>query len=334
MVLVTGATGILGRVIALELLKRGKSVRATKRSTSNIDEVRKSFHFYTDQPDDFFNKIEWVEVDFGDINSLQNALNGVTEVYHCAGKVSFHPDDRRTMYHTNIEGTRRLLFACEDSSVTNFCFVSSTAVLDGVDENGEVTEDSNYNSKLAHSSYAKSKHFSEMEVWRASAEGLNTVIINPGVIIGSGNWQSSSGEMFDAFSKYPYAMSGSTAYIDVRDVSNIAINLMEKNVFGERFILISESRKIVEVANFVRERLGKSKAKILSKGILTAGYVLNKLFGWLFPQLRIMSKVNLETVTSHQIISNKKIKEELDYQFIPVFESIDFHLKNFISAKK
>ena len=334
MVLVTGATGILGRVIVLELLRRGKSVRATKRASSNIDEVRKSFHFYTDQPDDFFNKIEWVEVDFGDINSLQNALNGVTEVYHCAGKVSFHPDDRRTMYHTNIEGTRRLLFACEVSSVTKFCFVSSTAVLDGVDENGEVTEDSNYNSKLAHSSYAKSKHFSEMEVWRASAEGLNTVIINPGVIIGSGNWQSSSGEMFDAFSKYPYAMSGSTAYIDVRDVSEIAISLMEKNIFGERFILISESKKIVEVANFVRERLGKSKAKILSKGILTAGYVLNKLFGWLFPQLRIMSKVNLETVTSHQIISNKKIKEELDYQFIPVFESIDFHLKNFISAKK
>ena len=334
MVLVTGATGILGRVIVLELLRRGKSVRATKRSSSNIDEVRKSFHFYTDQPDDFFNKIEWVEVDFGDINSLQNALNGVTEVYHCAGKVSFHPDDRRTMYHTNIEGTRRLLFACEDSSVMKFCFVSSTAVLDGVDENGEVTEDSNYNSKLAHSSYAKSKHFSEMEVWRASAEGLNTVIINPGVIVGSGNWQSSSGEMFDAFSKYPYAMSGSTAYIDVSDVSEIAISLMEKNIFGERFILISESKKIVEVANFVRERLGKSKAKILSKGILTAGYVLNKLFGWLFPQLRIMSKVNLETVTSHQIISNKKIKEELDYQFIPVFESIDFHLKNYISAKK
>ena len=83
MVLVTGATGILGRVIALELLKRGKSVRATKRSTSNIDEVRKSFHFYTDQPDDFFNKIEWVDVDFEDIDSVENALSQVTEAYHC-----------------------------------------------------------------------------------------------------------------------------------------------------------------------------------------------------------------------------------------------------------
>lgn len=334
MVLVTGATGILGRVIVLELLKRGKSVRATKRPTSDLNEVRQSFQFYTDQSEAFFNKIDWVDVDFEDIDSLQNALNQITEVYHCAGKVSFHPDDRRTMYHTNIEGTRRLLFACEDSTVKKFCFVSSTAVLDGFDENGEVTEDSNYNSKLAHSSYAKSKHFSEMEVWRASAEGLNTVIINPGVIIGSGNWQSSSGEMFDAFAKYPYAMSGSTAYVDARDVSNIAINLMEKNIFGERFILISESRKIVEVANFVREKLGKSKAKILSKSILNFGYGLNVLLGWLFPQLRIMSKVNLETVTSNPIISNKKIIRELGYQFIPVLDSIDFHLKNYISAKK
>ena len=334
MVLVTGATGILGRVIVLDLLKRGKSVRATKRPTSNIEEVRKSFQFYTDQPDEFFNKIEWVEVDFEDLDSLKNALNQVTEVYHCSGKVSFHPKDRLTMYRTNIEGTRHLLYACENSSVQKFCLVSSTAVLDGVNENFEVTEDSNYNPKLAHSTYSKSKHFSEMEVWRASAEGLNTVIINPGVIIGSGNWQSSSGEMFDAFDKYPYAMSGTTAYVDVRDVSQIAISLMEKNIFGERYILISENKKFADVANFVRKKLGKSQAKVLSKSILKIGYIVNVLFGWLFPKLKMMTKVNLETVSSHHVISNQKIKEELDYEFIPVFDSLDFHLKNYISDKK
>ncbi len=334
MVLVTGATGILGRVIVLELLKRGKSVRATKRTSSNIEEVHKSYRFYTEQPQEFFNKIEWIDVDFEDQDSLTKALHQVTEVYHCAAQVSFHPDDRRTMYHTNIEGTRQLLFACENSSVQKFCFVSSTAVLDGVDDNGETTEDSNYNPKVNHSPYARSKHFSEMEVWRASAEGLQTVIINPGVIIGSGNWQSSSGEMFEAFEKYPYAMSGSTAYVDVRDVTAIAISLMENNRFGERYIIISETKKILEVANFVRQKLGKNKAKMISKEILTIGYLLNILFGWVFSKLRMMSKVNLETVTSHHIISNMKIKKELDFEFIPVLDSIDFHLNNYISDKK
>ena len=334
MVLVTGATGILGRVIVLELLKRGKSVRAAKRTSSNINEVKESYRFYTYQPEEYFNRIEWVNVDFQDLESLENVLLGITEVYHCAAHVSFHPDDRRSMYHTNIEGTRQLLFACEKSSVQKFCFVSSTAVLDGVDEKGETTEDSNYNPKVNHSPYARSKHFSEMEVWRASAEGLQTVIINPGVIIGSGNWQSSSGEMFAAFTKYPYAMSGSTAYVDVRDVAEIAISLMTKNTFGERYIVISETKKILEVANFVRGKVGKSKAKILSKTILNVGYFLNIILGWLFPKLRMMSKVNLETVTSHHIVSNQKIKEELDYEFIPVFDSLNFHLKNYISDKK
>ena len=330
MILVTGATGILGRVIVLELLKQGKKVRATKRKSSNINDVKHSFQFYTENPEEFFNKIEWIDVDFDDIDSLKTALINVEEVYHCAAKVSFHPDDRKEMYHSNIVGTRNLLFACENSSVKKFCFVSSVAVLDGTDENGKVTEDSNFNPKLHHSKYAKSKHFSEMEVWRASAEGLKTLIINPGVIIGSGNWQSSSGEIFGTFEKFPYAMSGSSNYVDVRDVANIAIALMERNIFGERFLIISENKKLVEVANLIRQQLGKSQAKVLTKWILNVGYVFNLLLGWLIPPLRLLNRINIQAVTSHHLLSNNKIKERLDYQFIPITESIDFHLKNYI----
>ncbi|SIS45788.1 Nucleoside-diphosphate-sugar epimerase [Kaistella chaponensis] len=330
MILVTGATGILGRLIVLELLKQGKKVRATKRKSSNINDVKHSFQFYTENPEEFFNKIEWIDVDFDDIDSLKTALINVEEVYHCAAKVSFHPDDRKEMYHSNIVGTRNLLFACENSSVKKFCFVSSVAVLDGTDENGKVTEDSNFNPKLHHSKYAKSKHFSEMEVWRASAEGLKTVIINPGVIIGSGNWQSSSGEIFGTFEKFPYAMSGSSNCVDVRDVANIAIALMERNIFGERFLIISENKKLVEVANLIRQQLGKSQAKVLPKWILNVGYFLNLLLGWLIPPLRLLNRINIQAVTSHHLLSNNKIKERLDYQFIPITESIDFHLKNYI----
>ena len=331
MILVTGATGILGRVIVLELLKQGRKVRATKRKSSDIEDVKHSFQFYTENSEEVFNQIEWIDVDFDDIDSLKTVLIDVEEVYHCAAKVSFHPDDRKEMYHSNIVGTRNLLYACENSSVKKFCFVSSVAVLDGTDENGKVTEDSNFNPKLHHSKYAKSKHFSEMEVWRASAEGLKTVIVNPGVIIGSGNWKSSSGEIFGTFEKFPYAMSGSSNYVDVRDVANIAIALMNKEIFDERFILISENKKLVDVANLIRNKFGKSKAKVIPKFILNVGYILNLLLGWLIPPLRLLNRINIQAVTSHHILSNKKIKEKLNYQFIPISESIDFHLKNYIS---
>ncbi len=334
MVFVTGATGILGRVIVLELLKRGKSVRAAKRKTSNLDEVRHSFSFYTENPDDFFNQIEWLDVDFDDIESLEIALNGVDEVYHCAAKVSFHPTKRKEMFHTNIEGTKNLLYACEDSTVKKFLFVSSMAVFDGLNEEGLVDENSDFNPKLDHSDYAVSKHFSEMEIWRAAAEGLDVVIINPGIIIGSGNWNSSSGELFTSFEKYAYSMSGNSAYVDVRDVAKIAVELMEQNIFNERFILVSENKKYREIADYIRAKLGLGPSKVLDKSVLQLGYFSNLLFGWLFPRLRMMNKVNLDSVTSVNYVSNGKIRSRLNYGFIPVNESIDFHIKNYIQDRK
>lgn len=329
MILVTGATGILGRVIVLELLKRGKTVRATKRKSSNLQEVRKSFQFYTETPNEYFDSIEWIEVDFEDIHSLQNALNGVEEVYHCAAKVSFHPKDEKKMYQTNIEGTKQLLFACQNSSVKKFLFVSSIAVLDGLNENGELDESSDFNPKIDHSAYAISKHFSEMEVWRASAEGLNTVIVNPGIIIGSGNWKESSGTLFKELGENAYTFSGGTSYVDVRDVAQISIELMEKNIFGERFILISENKKYEDVANFIKQKLGKHAVKLVPNGLLKTGVFLNSILGWLISPLKMANKVNVQSVTEFNKISNKKIKEKLNYEFIPLEESLAFHLENY-----
>ncbi|UOE37271.1 NAD-dependent epimerase/dehydratase family protein [Chryseobacterium oryzae] len=334
MVLVTGATGILGRVIVLELLKKGRKVRAAKRPSSNIQEVKESYRFYTDNPNIFFDKIEWVDVDFDDIFSLEMALKDVTEVYHCAAKVSFHPKDEKEMYHTNIKGTENLFYVCENSSVEKFLHVSSIAVLDTLNENGELDENSDFNPKEEHSAYAISKHLSEMEAWRASAENLNVIIINPGMIVGSGNWGKSSGDIFPTFEKNSFTFSGGTSYVDVRDVAEISLLLMEKNAFGERFILISEGKKYTEIAGQVRSKLGLKEAKIMSKSLLNFGRILNILFGWLVPSLRMITKTNIDAITTMTVISNHKIKEKLNYQFIPIKESIAFHLNNYINDKK
>lgn len=330
MILVTGATGILGRVIVLELLKRGRTVRATKRPTSNLEEVRHSFQFYTENTEEFFNKINWIDVDFEDSDSLKQALIGITEVYHCAAKVSFHPNDKAEMQKCNIEFTENLLYQCQNSSIEKFLYISSIAVLDNENESGILDENSNFNPKENHSDYAISKHFAEMEVWRASAEGLNTIVVNPGVIIGSGNWKNSSGKLIGELVNNKFSFSGGSAYVDVRDVAKISIDLMEKNSFGERFILISESKSYEEAANFLRLKLNKSKVKILPYWILKVGIFFNFLLGWLMKPLRMINSVNVNSVSFQSEISNEKIIKELNFKFIPVFESFNFHLKNYL----
>ncbi|WP_027385897.1 NAD-dependent epimerase/dehydratase family protein [Chryseobacterium gregarium] len=334
MVFVTGATGILGRVIVLELLKKGKKVRASKRPSSNLNEVKYSFAFYTENSEDFFNKIEWMDVDFDNIQSLQEAVQGIDEVYHCAAKVGFHPKDDKEIYRMNVKGTENLLYACDRSSVKKFLYVSSIAVLDLANENGELDETSDFNPKEEHSAYAISKHLAEMEVWRASAEGLNTVIVNPGMIVGSGNWGNSSGDIFPTFEKNSFTFSGGTSYADVRDVAAISIELMEKNIFGERFVIVSESKKYAEIGKQIRKSLGLRDAKILSKSKLNLGIVANMLFGWLIPALRMATKANVEAVSAMNSISNRKIRDRLQYQFISLEETVDFHLRNYMNDKK
>ena len=233
------------------------------------------------------------------------------------------------MLRTNVEGAKNLLYIAEEKLVKKFLFVSSIAVFDKTNEHGEIDEESEFDGKKQNSAYALSKYFSEMEVWRAYVEGMNVIIINPGVIIGSGNWGRSSGDLFPSFEKSPFSFSGGTAYVDVRDVAKIAVILMEKEKFGERYIIISENKKYKEVADKIRQFLGKNESVILPKFWLNLGYGLNLALGWLFPYLRIISKENIKMLTEFTPISNKKIIKELNFQFISVKDSLDFHLKNY-----
>lgn len=235
------------------------------------------------------------------------------------------------MYKNNSEATEKLLFAIDPDKVKKFLFVSSIAVLDGFNDSGEMDENSDFNEKLDHSNYAISKYLSEMEVWRASAEGLNTIIINPGLIIGSGNWSHSSGKLFKEMSN-GFTFPGSTAYVDVRDVAKIAVELMDKSIFGQRFILTSEVIKYKHIADKVRKTFGKKPARLISNSILDILPFFSVVFGWFIPILKLGNRTNVETIKSDSKITNKKIRETLNYTFIPIDESVDFHLKNYADS--
>lgn len=331
-VLVTGATGIVGRTLMFQLISAGKTVIGLRRSGSNLSDVAQTFSDY--DPNNgkaLFESIIWKEADLHQPESLQPLLTGVSEVYHTAARVSFDPKDDKELVKTNVEGTRNLLYAVQDSAVKKFCFISSIATLDGQNAQGEVDEEQYFNPKLLHSEYQRTKFIAEMEVWRASAEGLNCVIVNPGMIIGSGNWHSSSGVLFQTALESPFAFSGGTGYVDVRDVAAAAIELMEENIFGERFLLVSENWRYKDFYDEVRRLSNVKPVKILPSLILKTVRFVAPVFAPFFKVMRMATRANLQSVSTFTPISNEKIKSRIGFEFIPVNESIKFHFENYIS---
>ncbi len=97
MILVTGATGLVGSHLTFELIRSGRTVRALRRRSSDLEMLNKVFHLYSDQPEELLSKIEWTEGDILDVFSLEDAMEGVEEVFHCAALVSFLPEDKKIL---------------------------------------------------------------------------------------------------------------------------------------------------------------------------------------------------------------------------------------------
>ncbi|REC47106.1 NAD-dependent epimerase [Chryseobacterium pennipullorum] len=333
MVLVTGATGMLGRVVMLELLNRGKKVRAIKRPSSNLKEVRKSFEYYSSENTILFNQIEWIDADLFDKKGLREAILGVEEVYHCAAKVSYDQTDYEEVNKVNIEGTENILEISKQLYVKKFLYVSSSLIFT-TEKEKMIGENAAFIDGKKNTIYAASKYKADKAVCLASAAGLNTIIINPGMIIGSGNWEKSSGELLKIFMNAPYTFSGGCGCVDVRDVAKIAVELMDQNVFGERFLIVSENRKYKELSDLIKKMLGKRKSWVLPQFFLSIGRLLNIISRGSLPGLRMLTRPNIEFLTSFQRISNDKVVRMLNYHFITVEQSILFHINNFLNEKK
>ena len=325
MVFLTGGTGLLGSHLLIELLKRGKMVRALKRSSSSLSNVKNILSYYLgDKSDQLFGSIQWVDGDINDITTLQKAMNGCDEVYHCAGYVSFYRKDFNNLMKINKEGTANLVNISLVLGVKKFSYVSSTAAI-GRDKKGiEYTENSKWVTSSENSNYAVSKYSGEMEVWRGQEEGLNTSIVNPCVILGAGGWDEGSLTLFKNVNKgLKFYTEGVNAFVDARDVAYCMTELMEQNKFNDRFLITSENVSFKDLFYNIADELEKKRPSIKVTHFLAGvAWRIESIKSGLFG---IKPKITKETTRSAMSISNysnKKIAKELGHKFIPIKESV------------
>ena len=323
MILVTGGTGLVGSHLLYKLVQQKHCIRAIYREGSDLQIVHKVFSYYCQNSKKLYETIEWVEASLNDLPKLKLAFNGITHVYHCAALISFATSDYKILRKTNIKGTANIVNLCIDKNIKKLCYVSSVAAL-GYDAK-LISEETNWKGNLNQSVYAISKYGAELEVWRGIQEGVDAVIVNPGVIIGPGFWNSGSGLLFKLiYKKQRYFTMGITGYVGVDDVISAMINLMESKIKNQRYILVSENLSFNKLLMGIANELSvKPPHKLASKSMLWFAM----LFDWIQSKLtgnkRRINRAIYRNLTKNSIYSSKKISSDLrSFEFTSISNAI------------
>lgn len=335
MILVTGATGLVGSHLVYRLLISGHHVRAIKRKNSATGILKKVLACYAPELESLFEQIEWVVADLTDPGSLEQALKGCEIVYHAAAMVSFVPSDKDMMYKINAVGTANLVKACLHLKIKKLCHVSSIAALGGPVNDSMVNEQTAWKPHQDISNYSLSKYYAEQEVWKGIKSGLDAVIVNPSVILGPGFRDTGSSALFFTVWKgLKFYTEGVTGFVDVRDVAEVMVRLTESAISGEKFIVSSENISYRDLFTNIARGLGKPEPKFkVTRLVASIAWRSEAIRCFFTGKTPLVTKETARSARKRNFYSNEKICSALNFKFIPVDESVRFISKLFLKEK-
>jgi nucleoside-diphosphate-sugar epimerase len=312
--LVTGGSGFLGSHLVRFLSAQGLPVRALYHQNRPPEQLLG------------LSGVAWHRCDLLDVYAVEEAMQGVEQVYHCAAIVSFQAGRKAEMLHANVAITANLVNQALAQGIRKMAFVGSIASLGRGGAQQEITEAEEWQESKNNSAYSQSKYLAEMEVWRGIAEGMQGVIINPGIILGEAhNWQEGSARLMQlAARSFPFYTQGINGWVDVADVVQVLYRLMESTVAAERFIVVAGNYSYKDIFTRMAQALGTKPPHIKASPRMTAW-----VWRWNVLRHRLLGTpvaITRETArTAHQqcLYNNTKLLRFLpDFSYTPVGETI------------
>ena len=290
---------------------------------------------------DIADQLTWYVGDILDIPSLEAAItpqrsrSGVpdvsVDVIHAAAIVSFVPKDRDQMEKVNVEGTANVVNVCLKAGVRKLGYVSSVASLgkpvakgEEVGEPSLITEEQKWEESPMNSNYAKTKYRAELEVWRGVAEGLNTVMVNPTVVLGAGDWTRSSLQLIKyVHDERPFYTDGLVNYVDVLDVAESLYRLMQSDVKAERYILNGGTIPYRTLLEKIAAAIGKRPPTVRVPPLLTQVlWPIEALRSWLTGKAPLITRETARSASAQYRFDGRRIEQMTGFQYRPLSETL------------
>jgi dihydroflavonol-4-reductase len=321
MIGVTGANGLLGSFIIRKLIDDKDEFVAFKRKGSDISLLQ-----------DINEKIKWRDLDLLDPVSMDDSLTGVTSLIHAAAMVSFNPRHASAIARVNTEGTRNLVNACLAQQIKRFVYISSVGALGRLKGQQLIDEDNKWVENAQHTAYATSKYLAELEVFRGQEEGLQTVILNPSVILAPADWEKSSAKLFKyVWDERLFYIDGSFNYVDVRDVAAATLSLLKSGMENERFIVSAGSVSFKEFFDAVARRFGKKTPMIrLNKNFLKIVAGLEAFRAKIRRSEPLISQDTARLAGAFFTYQNHKIKGTTHVEFNSLDNTLDWCCRHYM----
>jgi dihydroflavonol-4-reductase len=317
-ILITGATGLFGSYLVKKFVQAG-DIFALKRKSSTEKLLG-----------DDASKVNWIDGDILDPVSLEDAMDGIDMVIHVAGLVSFDPKDEDKLMDVNVTGTANLVNAMLAKGVKKLIHVSSVSALGRTVDTITYDENSKWTTSKYNIPYAISKYRAELEVWRGVQEGLQALVIMPSVILGKISDERSSTQIYHyVLEENKYYPQGTVNYIDIRDAVEITYQLYQKQQWGERFILNTETIFYKDFFEKMAKAFGKKpptkKLKYYQlRMVLIVVGIARRLH-------LTKSPLNKQTAMISQLeiyLENKKVDTFLGYRYIPLEQTLQWAKAN------
>ncbi|HSR38587.1 MAG TPA: NAD-dependent epimerase/dehydratase family protein [Phnomibacter sp.] len=313
-VYVTGGTGYIGKDLVKRLLEDGEEVVAMYRS---------------EKPPYEWPGLQWSKADLNNIEAMKKGMQGCEGVYHMAGLARLWHPDKDAFFTMNVEGTRNVIAAAEQSGVHRLVFTSSAVVFSRSIRTAITEEDPLMDP--FEEDYAITKFLAQKEIIAAAKRGMQAVIVNPPRVYGPSSFENNANALNNLVAKYLrqsfYAVPGDGHFIGnyafINDVIDGHIRAMHNGRAGECYILGGENEDYLGFYRKLEKVTGiKRKCIHVPKWVMDTAAELSETWASLSGKEPGVTHAIVNKIYSQRALSCDKAIRELGYQITPLEEGL------------